>query len=121
MTNRTLIAAVVLLLGSASQVAVAQTAGVCPVRAQGEADQSFSDRTHGYCEARWSELLAAKQTGGRTHDEYINICSSKCAGAVGSGVTGTQLGLIIGGVALVGAGVAVAASSHHGNNAPASP
>ena len=107
----------VVLLGSATQV-FAQSA--CPARGQNEATRLFRDRTHSYCEGRWQALVSARDTGGQSHDQFINVCARKCYGDVGAQVAGSQLA-VIGGIVGAGAiaGVAAAASSGHG--APASP
>ncbi len=133
--NKSLIAAVVLLLGSASQ---ALAAGVCPTRSPGESVPSFRDRTHNYCEVHWQALLSIPGGPGQTHDSYINLCSKTCYKAVssqsaqnlgaqnlgaqnlGAQFAGNQIGLL-GGLATAGAVAGVGASAASGSGAPASP
>ena len=112
----------VLMFGMASQAAAEEartTPPACPVRLHDEGKQPFVDRVHNYCEVRWSELVAARQTGGQTHDEFINACARKCAGDLAEKQAGSNLALYAGGAALLVGGAAAAASS--GGGKPASP
>ena len=116
--RKALITATVLLLGAAGQAAAA--ASYCPIRAQGEVDSAYATRARDSCEARWSDMVSRGKTGGRTHDQYVGACSSKCGGAMVS--NNNQLLLVGGGLLAAGAigGVAAAASSGS-HSAPASP
>ena len=79
--NKSLMAVVLLLIGTASQ---ALAAGACPSRSPGETIKSFRDRTHDYCEVHWRSLLSIPGGPGQTHDFYINLCSKACYKALGS-------------------------------------
>jgi hypothetical protein len=89
---------------------------VCPTREASETDVAYSDRAQSYCEVRWTGLVAARQTGGRTHDEFINACAKRCAPKYGS-KGGANLALI--GLGLAAAGGAAGAAG--GGSRPASP
>ena len=123
--NTSVIAALVLLLGSASQ---ALAAGACPTRSPGEATRTFRDRTHDYCEVHWQALVSLPGGPGQTHDSYINLCSKTCYKAVnsqtgqnlGSQFAGSQIGLL-GGLAAAGVVAGVGASAASGSGTPASP
>lgn len=127
--NRSLFIAMALMLGSAGQVFAADAAGssVCPTRAPEEAFKAFRDRTHDYCEVKWTGLVASNATGGQTHDHYINVCSRDCYGDLGAQAAGQSMaangGLVVGLAA--GAGVVAATSraagAGLGGNGPASP
>ncbi len=128
--NKVFVAAFALVLAAAGQASAAQGAvSTCPARQPSEADASFSDRTHSFCEVRWQDLVGNHATAGQTHDEYLNVCVRKCAGDLGAKTAGRQLsqvgggntGYILGGLAVAGAiGGGVAASSGS-SGPPASP
>ena len=56
--NKSLFAAVALVLAGAGQAFAADTVSVCPTRDKGEALGVFRGRAHDYCEVKWSGLVA---------------------------------------------------------------
>lgn len=109
------------LTSEATAQAANDTSLACPARQQGEAKKPYVDRTHNYCETRWSELLAERQTAGHTHDEFINGCARKCAGDLADKQAGNNLALYAGGAALLLGGAAAAALGGKSGGQPASP
>jgi hypothetical protein len=110
------------LTGEATAQAANDTRPACPARQQGEAKKPYIARTHSYCETRWSELLVDRQTGGRTHDEFINGCTRKCSGDLADKQAGNNLALYVAGGALLLGGAAAAALGGKGSgDPPASP
>ncbi|MDB5481165.1 MAG: hypothetical protein JWO83_2218 [Caulobacteraceae bacterium] len=118
-----LIAAMLLGWGAAGSLSAAEgvrDGDACPDRAVREEAKAYGLHAHDYCEGRWTTLLTARQTGGATHDEFIDGCLRRCATARGA-TSGAPLGWILGGVgaAALAGGVAAGAGSSH--PPPASP
>lgn len=94
----------------------------CPDAGQGSERRTYAGRARDFCEVRWRDPRAARDTAGETHDRFIDRCARRCVAQQGATAPG-QLGLILGGVgaaALVG-GVAAAAGGHGSSAPPASP
>ena len=64
----------------------------CPRVAEEKLRKVSYDRQRGYCEVRWTELVAAHETGGRTHDEFIRTCTTSCQVILAP--VASQLGLL---------------------------
>ncbi len=110
------------LTGEAAAQAANDTRSACPARQQGEAKKPYIDRTHNYCETHWSELVAQRQTGGQTHDQFINGCARECTGDLADKQAGNNLALYAAGAALlVGGATAAALGGKGGGGQPASP
>ncbi len=104
--NKALMLATVLFFGVAGQAAAQGDA--CPTRETGEGGKAFNGRTHDYCEAQWSDMVAAKQAGGQTHDRFINLCARKCIGDLGARTVGSQISPLGYGLAAAGMGGVIA-------------
>ncbi len=119
-----LIAAALLILGSAGQ-ALAADAGrlptTCPVRDRGEARAAYGGRAHDYCEVRWRDLVATHRTGGQTHEHYIDVCARKCIGDAYTSASLTGGPFVLGYTAVALAGLGEVVSSGPNNQSPASP
>jgi hypothetical protein len=116
--NKLLVAAAVWAFGITGP-ALAAGAPVCPARAPQEDAASYTPKAQSYCEARWSDLVAANKTGQRTHDKFIDSCAAKCVGNGYGAHSGQSLAVVGLGLAAAG-GVAAAAASGSGSH-PASP
>jgi hypothetical protein len=119
---KTLLIAVALMgLGGAGSAADAprDRQPSCPAKATGEA---YGPRARDYCEVRWTSVLAARETGSQTHDEFIDTCLRRCVTARGA-TAGAPLGWILGGVGAAALAGGVAAGSGGGGShaPPASP
>jgi len=120
--NKALITSILLVFGVAGQAAAAAPIVACAPRGQGETDSAYAARVQGGCEAGWNDAVAHNATGGLTHDQFVNRCAHRCAGAVVDKAAGNQV-LLVGGALLVAgaAGGAAAAASGGGHSSPASP
>jgi hypothetical protein len=100
-----------LLIGSVGPVAAAPPAGDrhadCPERREHEDGRAYGARARDYCEVRWQGLLAARQTGGRTHDEFVDACLRRCV-TDRHAEAGAPLEWIIGGISTATLGCAIA-------------
>jgi hypothetical protein len=118
-----LVAAIMLTLGSATQ-ALAATSGqqVCPAKSQGQSSSSYVASTHAYCESQWSDASATHPTGGQSHDQFVNSCSRQCLGDVGATTAGYNIGVVgglaIAGLIAVGVGAALDGSPPSSYSAP---
>lgn len=71
----------------------------CPAHLPHEDGRTYGLRAHDYCRVRWTGLLAARETGGQTHDEFVDGCLRRCV----AGTPGAPLGWILGGGTLAAA------------------
>jgi hypothetical protein len=74
------------------------------------------------CEVEWTDALRARQSGGQTHDEFVDACLRRCVKARGT-TSGAPLGYLLGGIgaAALGGGVAAGFGGGGPNTPPASP
>lgn len=116
--NTSLVAAIVVALGSAAQ---ASADGSCPSRSAGEAASAFRERMHDFCEVKWSALVGTPAAVGQTHDHYINICARRCYGDLGSLTVGKALTVMTAAAGIGSVAYAAAQVSDKSNSSPASP
>ncbi|HLZ82300.1 MAG TPA: hypothetical protein VKQ54_01955 [Caulobacteraceae bacterium] len=121
-----LIAVLLVTMGAAGPLRAAEAAGdrdVCPDRGPREEARAYGLRAHDYCEARWTRLLAARQTGGQTHDEFVDGCLRRCV-TERKATSAAPFGWFLGGSLVLGALLGGAAAGGGGggvNTPPASP
>ena len=119
---RTLLIAVLLLWsGGAGPMAAAgapRDRDACPDRLHGDDGKAYGVRARGYCEVRWTAMLATRSAAGQTHDESVDGCLRRCV-TLRNATTGAPLDWILGGIwaATLANGVAGASSA----SPPASP
>ena len=98
---KTLLIAVLLLgsgaAGFASAADAPRVRDDCPKRGTHEDGGAYGLRARSYCEARWTSLLSARETGGQTHDEFLDRCLHQCVTAENA-TAGAPLDWILGGI-----------------------
>jgi hypothetical protein len=118
---KTLLIAVLLVgwgaAGSLAAAGAVRGGDACPDRTAREAARTYGLRARNFCEVQWSSLLTARQTGGATHDEFIDSCLRRCATARGA-TSGAPLGWILGGVGAAALAGGVAAGAGGGSHPP---
>jgi hypothetical protein len=115
---KTLLIAALLIgpVGMAPPAAAAPGAD-CPDRHQTEDGKAYGARARDYCEVRWSQQLAKRQTAARTHDEFIDTCLRRCV----AGQAGAPLDWILGGIWAGTLAYGLAAGGGGSGSPPASP
>jgi hypothetical protein len=116
--NTSLIAAVVLMLGSAGQ---AFADGVCPVRSTGEDSKALQSRVHDYCEVKWNAMVGTPAAARQTHDHYITVCERRCYGDLGALTAGKALTVMTAAAGIGLVAYSAGQASDKSNNSPASP
>ncbi len=91
----------------------------CPREAEEKLRKISNERQRGYCEVRWTEIVAAHETAGRTHDEFIRTCAASCQVILAP--VASQAGLLGGGAAGAAGLAGGAAAAGGGGARPASP
>ena len=120
---KTLLLAALLLASGGAVPAAASPAGDragCPQRVVREDGRAYGARARGYCRSRWDARLLVRQTGGRTHDEFVDGCLRRCI----ADRQGAPLDWFVGGVWAATLGYGVAAEGDGGAQSatpPASP
>jgi hypothetical protein len=120
---RTLLIAVLLLgsvgAGSLSAADAPRDRDACSDRGAREAAKAYGARARDYCEVRWTGRLAERETGGQTHDEFVDGCLRRCVTSRNA-TAGAPLGWVLGG-AIDATALAAAIAAGTGGHAPPPP